>query len=196
MARANAGCLGNHQWTSLNVTAGHMAAGLALGAWLGLCGAGAVSTAHADVAVPVETFRGQQGPRIGRIHSAHTNEEWVALWSLVNQRPPRELVEGSETGVAVFLGERPTGGYRIEITNITHTPENLKLAVDVSPPKAVATQGLTAPYMFMIIKAKAERTHLTLQTDLTPPPPPEDHGAVTMPTRGSTPTPVRFRSPD
>ncbi len=120
------------------------------------------------------TFEGQQGPRTRQAYKARTNEDWERLWSLVDRKPPRPLQEGSETGIGFFSGELPTGGYAIEASVAGHTAERLDVKIDILPPVGVATQGLTAPYMFLIVGAVSEEAILNNAVRLQVPPPFDD----------------------
>jgi len=81
--------------------------------------------------------------------------DWKALWNSHASLllPPKEppLVDfQTEMIVAVFSGEKPTGGYSIEITRIQEDSTNhvLEAVVHESnpPPGAMVIQALTQPH--------------------------------------------------
>jgi hypothetical protein len=82
-----------------------------------------------------------------------TREEWVALWA----RHTRAQVQPSsappvdfsrEMVVGIFLGERATGGYEVEITKAERGETGLRIHYrSKSPdPGAMVTQARTQPY--------------------------------------------------
>lgn len=88
-----------------------------------------------------------------------TEEEWQQVWerhtALLTPQPERSVVDfdkevdfDTEMVLAVFLGERPTGGFAIEITAIHKRPDTLRVLVEETAPDpdAMVTQVLTQPY--------------------------------------------------
>lgn len=49
---------------------------------------------------------------------AGDQDEWQALWRLTGSAPPRELAEGKEIAIGIFLGVRQASGYVIEIRGL------------------------------------------------------------------------------
>jgi hypothetical protein len=79
--------------------------------------------------------------------------EWKSLWqrhtSIKGNQPPAPVIDfGDQIVVAVFLGEKPTGGYQISF--ITAERINGVLTVSFSekepPPGAITTQAFTQPF--------------------------------------------------
>ena len=75
--------------------------------------------------------------------------EWQALWKRHGAREAAPAIDFSrEMIAAVFLGTRPTGGYRVEITALRREAD--VLVIDIlerrPPPGALVTQALTAPF--------------------------------------------------
>ncbi len=131
-----------------------------------------ITVVHADEPeIDYHVYRGQNGPaNLANGFLATTDEEWNALWAVVDQKPPRPLNEGEETGVALFMGERPTGGYDYRVMSITLEDDRLNIRVRSELPGEVATQVITAPYMFLIVEAVAKETDLAVRTLLGPAP--------------------------
>ncbi|MBI3892767.1 MAG: protease complex subunit PrcB family protein [Candidatus Wallbacteria bacterium] len=102
---------------------------------------------------------GRQGPAETVIH---TKLEWEEVWKSIAStsvpRPPAPEIDfGKRTLVAVFMGEKPTGGYRIEVRSVRRSPDGKKLLVDVvekQPAKgAILTQAFTSPYQVIGVAA-------------------------------------------
>jgi PrcB C-terminal len=97
-----------------------------------------------------------------------TEKEWENLWRL-HKAPfvPEKRIPlidfGQEMIVAVFSGEKKTGGYSIEITKIQEDRKSMELIVlfhETRPPSnAMVTQALTQPYHI----AKMARTDSTVK---------------------------------
>lgn len=109
----------------------------------------------------------QSGVRERKLVAIKSENDWKALWkahaspSLPPKEPP--LVDfQTEMIVAVFSGEKPTGGYSIEITRIEENPTKHTLEVLVReskpPPGAMVIQALTQPYHIV----KLTRTELAI----------------------------------
>ena len=84
--------------------------------------------------------------------------EWDALWKRhvsieTNPSPPRAIDFNKEIVIGVFLGEKPTGGYDMEIIRAEQTAGALVIHYREKnpPPGAIVIQVLTQP--FHIIKA-------------------------------------------
>ncbi|MGE5306680.1 MAG: protease complex subunit PrcB family protein [Alphaproteobacteria bacterium] len=97
----------------------------------------------------------QSGVRERKFVVIKSESDWQALWSthaslsVPPKKPP--LVDfQTEMIVAVFAGEKSTGGYSIEITRIQEdtTKHALEFIVHESkpPPGAMVIQALTQPY--------------------------------------------------
>ena len=87
-------------------------------------------------------------------------KSWEALWrehtSNVSPVPPVPGVDfASQMVLAVAMGERPTGGYAIEVTEVragTASEPMTVLVREARPPKdATVTQALTSPFHFVAI---------------------------------------------
>ena len=82
-----------------------------------------------------------------------SQEEWAALWSrhAFGRRPapsPSPIDFSAEMVVGLFLGQKGTGGYSVEITRAELDGANLKVFYRERnpPPGAMLTQALTQPY--------------------------------------------------
>ena len=97
--------------------------------------------------------------------AARNQTEWKALWekhvSTEPYRPALPTVDfGRETIIAVFLGEKPTGGHDIEITNVEQRDGGLVVSyAERSPqPGAMVTQAFIQPFHIVRIAAQSTGT--------------------------------------
>lgn len=78
---------------------------------------------------------------------------WDAAWKQAQRPKPRELNVAREQAVAVFIGERRTGGYSAEVTSAGE--KNGRFVIEYrenTPPRdAMVTQALTAPWAIAVI---------------------------------------------
>lgn|GEM_PF-2770081 len=86
-------------------------------------------------------------------------EAWQKVWKevhkTVNPKPKLPPVDFKKQVVlAVFMGEKNTGGYEIKITSIKETDQALVVSVRTTSPPAdsFTTQALTQPYDLRVIK--------------------------------------------
>ena len=84
--------------------------------------------------------------------TARDERGWRLLWQLVGEDPPGPLPDGA-MGLAVFLGARPTAGYRVEISEVLQSPADVTAVYrEMTPaPDAVTSQVLTAPYAITLV---------------------------------------------
>jgi hypothetical protein len=89
-------------------------------------------------------------------------EQWKALWqkhtAIDTAPPPLPAVDFSkEIVAAVFLGEKATGGYNIEITRVIRTGRSIVVSFreQSPPPGAITTQAFTQPFHLARIPDRA-----------------------------------------
>ncbi len=97
-------------------------------------------------------------PKAARL-AIYNAEEWKGIWEKVNalRLPKPELPKinfEKEMVIAVFMGERHSGGYSIEITSILKTEKEIVAAVEEKEPspESLRTLALTSPYHIVVIK--------------------------------------------
>ena len=82
--------------------------------------------------------------------------EWQALWKEHNPQPPPVIDFSSSMVVGIFLGTRPTAGYRVDV--VATKIEGDSLVVEYSErgprPGAVAAQVLTSPFHIVKLPAR------------------------------------------
>lgn len=95
---------------------------------------------------------------------ARTTEEVAALWYAHRGVPPPPIVAG-RTVIAVFAGERLTGGHQIDVDRVEVLGGRLRVRVrdTAPPPGSLVTQSLTYPYHIVAIAP----TNLAVEFDAT-----------------------------
>jgi hypothetical protein len=88
-----------------------------------------------------------------------TREEFAPLWRELhrNRLPAPEVPKidfESHVVLGAFLGERPTGGYGVEIRRVCE--ERIVVERRSPPADAMVTQALTAPYHLVVTSADLE----------------------------------------
>jgi hypothetical protein len=93
---------------------------------------------------------------------ARTEAEWETLWAehTSYQNPPQERPEvdfATQMVVACTLGERVTGGYRIEVSRVRKSRAALVVTVRKTAPAAgdPVPEALTQPYHFVTLRRSA-----------------------------------------
>lgn len=113
---------------------------------------------EAGLVQPLESWGGAGGAvEIESSMRAATTEEWQTMWDLVGLRPPRALAVGREVAAGIFLGERPTGGYGIEIIGLRTQPASSAVIwrERMPPEGAIVTQVTTRPWQIAVFPAAA-----------------------------------------
>lgn len=140
-----------------------------LGFLLGAC---QVSESTAGAASgELEQWAGQQGGVTAASHRVLRDAAaWDAFWQDVQTPAPRPFRPDREQAVAVFLGERRTGGYTVRIENPTAREGRLVVTYQESPPPpgAMVTQALTSPWALVV----APRSDLPVEVRPAALPPP------------------------
>ena len=81
--------------------------------------------------------------------------EWTALWEQIGREPPQRFDPARELAVAVFLGERRSGGYSVEITGLSESADGVFIFYREKVPardQRVA-QMLTSPWTIALFSA-------------------------------------------
>jgi len=97
-----------------------------------------------------------------------TEDQWREVWKKIHhlQLPTPELPVvdfKKEMVIAVFMGERKSGGYEIEIKKIAQREKEIIVEVEERepPPESIQTQALTQPYHLIVIHKLKGVTHFT-----------------------------------
>ena len=85
-------------------------------------------------------------------------ELWIRHQSHVDRVPPLPEVDFAKNQVlAIFAGQEPTGGYRIQILGLTETPWDgkparvVKYRIQAPGTNALTTQVITQPFLFKVV---------------------------------------------
>jgi len=82
--------------------------------------------------------------------AAELRSIWNFAYGNVLNPPPVPIVDfARETMVAIFVGQKPTGGYGLAIRGVTFEGGDLFVALDLQEPRpgAMVTQALTSPWL-------------------------------------------------
>jgi hypothetical protein len=84
-----------------------------------------------------------------------TPDEWTALWQRIGAEPPRAIDASSEIAVAVFIGERRTGGYGVEFARVRASQDSVSVEYRerTPPPDSMVPQVITSPWIVGILDA-------------------------------------------
>lgn len=84
---------------------------------------------------------------------------WEVLYGNMTSPPARPAVDFSENVVvAVMQGMRPTGGYSIEVKDVTANEGALRVSVEatIPGPTCLVTDALTSPYQIVEVSRPAK----------------------------------------
>jgi len=89
-----------------------------------------------------------------------TEDRWKEVWGKVHRLrlPQQELPKidfQKEMVIAVFMGERKSGGYEIEIRKIIKTEKEIVVEVEEKEPspESLQSMALTQPYHIVVVKS-------------------------------------------
>ena len=158
----------------LLIIIGMCVAAIAVGAWLYFYGpndfmapsdqsaqVANVETASAEVTVPESknvTFgvighgSKAEGVTARKNYAVYTKEEYARIWKLTGSTEKMPTVDFKKGYViAVFAGNRTTGGYAISVSSVTDTEDSRAVSVLVEKPGpgCITTQALTSPYQII-----------------------------------------------
>lgn len=87
---------------------------------------------------------------------------WEALWRVIG-KPMPPLDFNAHAAVAVFLGERPTGGWSAEFAEPKLKDGDTVVVYTVRSPKGFTTQAFTSPYVVRAFKKPAKGKLLIIE---------------------------------
>lgn len=116
-----------------------------------LAGCTGVSVANAQEDTEWRGSRG--GKQTFSVVVARAPLAWSNLWASIGQDPPAEFDADRQIAVALFLGQRRTGGYGITIGSVARRGAFMVVRFEeVRPaPDAMVSQALTSPYLVRMI---------------------------------------------
>jgi len=115
----------------------------------------AIVLAAADSAPPaIPQWHGQYGgsPTL-TTEVLRTTEQWNGFWKQVERDAPRPFDPLKEMAVAIFIGQRPTGGYVPIILSAGVDKEGFVVVYDEGAPgpDKFVTQALTTPWVVAVV---------------------------------------------
>jgi len=113
-----------------------------------------------------ESFMGSAGPETPGYFFAQTQEEWIAIWSMVNQSPPKPLIEGAQTGAAIFTGKQTNPSYRTKMRRVELDDERIEVKLSSIPDEDV--RG-TAPFLILLIDGSGKKGVIDVRIPLETP---------------------------
>jgi hypothetical protein len=136
-----------------------------------LAAALAAAPAHAAKKEKPMEWKGQNSGRIDPgTEVAADADAWMRLWLAIGQDAPAFDFK-KFYAVAVFAGERPTGGYVIEFLEPQAKGSDVTVRYRVNRPTGFTTQALTAPWKiraFPRVKGKVFVLDVPAAEDKTP----------------------------
>lgn len=89
-----------------------------------------------------------------------SREQWESLWQqhVINHATPAPLpnVDFQKfVAVAIFAGEKPTGGYQVVVTEVTGSGTDVLVRYRVNVPSGGVTLALTQPFVMITIRKPA-----------------------------------------
>jgi hypothetical protein len=161
----------------LLIIAGMCAAAIIIGAWLYLYGpTGAPDTNQAAASVESVTVEEPvveskdvsfgvlghgsiaEGVSKRKNYAIYSKEEYEKMWKLTGSTEKMPTVDFKKGYViAVFAGDRPTGGHAISVEKVTDTGKERHVTVLVEKPGSgcVASQAITSPYQIIRVPFSA-----------------------------------------
>lgn len=118
--------------------------------------AACATTADKPITLPINNlargaYSNLQIERFQVIHDVATLEK---LWQQAQISKPVPAIDFTQSSVVlVALGERPTGGYRIDVGQAVKTQAGIEISVTIRKPgdQCVVTQVVTMPYHFVAV---------------------------------------------
>jgi hypothetical protein len=93
------------------------------------------------------------GEKSHAVRTLMTNDAWDSFWRNVGREKPRALNTANEMAIAIFMGERRTGGFGVTIDTVRAQSGKLLVRYQETAPSPdmMVTQALTAPWAVAIV---------------------------------------------
>jgi hypothetical protein len=88
----------------------------------------------------------------------NSQEELVSLYKSVNVSPVPKIDFKDHSVVALFMGQKQSGGYAISVTDVVVKEATAAITVAKTSPTGMATMALTSPYCIVAIPKVASIT--------------------------------------
>ncbi len=112
---------------------------------------------------PMEWKNQHGGPRAPSHQLISDVKGWEALWRGLGKDAPA-LDFKTHAAVAVFLGERPTGGWTVDFREPVVRDGDLRVVYSIEAPKGFSTQAFTAPYVVRAFAKPATGKLVVMET--------------------------------
>ncbi|MCR6654759.1 MAG: protease complex subunit PrcB family protein [Opitutus sp.] len=95
----------------------------------------------------------------------HSEEEWVQLWRDIGREPPRAWGRGEESAVGIFLGQRRSGGFAIEVLGVDRDGSVVRVSYrEKTPSGGVVAQVLTSPWAVVAVPVASAEVQVVAQS--------------------------------
>lgn len=82
---------------------------------------------------------------------------WSRIWQLAGQNPDTDFDPARQAAVAIFLGQRGTGGYGVSIVSMEARQGRFVIVVDeTTPGDRIVTQALSTPWLVLLLDRPSE----------------------------------------
>lgn len=97
-------------------------------------------------------------------------ESFSALWRATQPGDPPAVDFERDGVIAVFMGERATGGHVIRVDRVARRGEEMRVDVVLQTPgpECMATQALTQPYQMVLVPQSAPKASFAARTVVIP----------------------------
>jgi hypothetical protein len=95
-------------------------------------------------------YVGYSGVAAPKVVLCQDDEAWVGIWQRVQKDVPVHL-RTNQLGVAIFIGQRPTGGYGARVMSAEVTAGSYVVKYKEETPRGVVTEAITTPCVFAIV---------------------------------------------
>ena len=123
-----------------------------------------IAAAIAGAALSLLTTMAVEAAELKRWQGAHSGaqspativatdaEGWTKIWQLAGQKPDTDFDPTRQSAVAVFLGQRNTGGYAVNVVSMGVRQDRFVIVVDeTTPGDRIVTQALTTPWLVLLL---------------------------------------------
>lgn len=129
--------------------------------WLIVAGCTIESAELSPSPTILERWSGLHGEPVDSSTSVvRTPQEWSELWRKVGRDPPQGFDKATQLAVAVFIGQRSTGGYSVEIAGIRQQEGTLRIEYreKMPQPGMRVAQVITSPWTIALVSTSFSST--------------------------------------
>lgn len=112
----------------------------------------------------VMEWKSQHGAPVTASHQLVTDAKgWEALWRVLRKDAPA-LDFKTHAAVAVFVGERPTGGWTVNFRKPRIKDGDTLIVYSIDAPKGFSTQAFTSSYVVRAVAKPAKGRIVVMET--------------------------------